>query len=159
MAKFYSMTKINHTMTNHALLKTLCLMAIAASLVGCVDAEALIQSRQKMAILARLEEIDLGEFRVTLPKPAEGADIAELCFHAFGLVANSDLEQVQEALDNQGVQFRHELLLAVRQLDVSDLEDPQLEALRSHIEDVMNAALPGEPLQSVGFYSFAYANF
>jgi len=146
-------------MTYHALLKALCCIVVATSFVGCFDAEALIQSRQKAAILARLEEIDLGEFRVTLPKPAEGASIAELRFHVFGRVANSDLDRVQEVLENQGSQFRHELLLAVRQLNVSDLEDPQLQALRSHIEDVMNGVLPGEPLQSVGFYRFAYANF
>jgi len=146
-------------MTCHALLKILCLTVVAASLAGCIDAEALIQSRQKMAILARLEEIDLGEFRVTLPKPAKGAKVAELRFHVFGRVANSDLEQVEEVLENQGPEFRHELLMAVRHLNVSDLEDPQLQALRSHIENVMNDVLPGEPLQSVGFYRFSYANF
>jgi len=180
------MPEINHTMTCHSLLrayprtlregasgreflnntkvlgravKTLCLLVVAISSAGCFDAEALVHSRQKMAVLARLEEIDLGEFRVTLPKPAAGASIAELRFHVFGRVANSDLDRVQKALENQGPQFRHELLLAVRQLQVSDLEDPQLQTLRSHIENVMNDALSGEPLQSVGFYSFAYANF
>jgi hypothetical protein len=136
-----------------------CLPAIGLLLSGCFDAEAMIDARRKIAILARLEEVDLGEFRLTLPRPAQSADMAEIQFHAFGQVANRDLDKVTEALETHGPELRHRLLLAARQLELENIEDPQLDLLRSQIAAVINETLPGEPLQSVGFYRFGYYNF
>jgi hypothetical protein len=119
----------------------------------------MIDARRKIAILARLEEVDLGEFRLTLPRPVQSADMAEIQFHAFGQVANRDLVKVTEALETHGTELRHRLLLAARQLELENIEDPQLDLLRSQIAAVINETLPGKPLQSVGFYRFAYHNY
>jgi len=126
---------------------------------GCFDAEAMVNARRKVAILARLEEVDLGKFRLTLPRPAQSDSMAEIQFHAFGQVANRDLEKVNMALETHGTELRHRLLLAARQLDMKDIEDPRLDLLRTQIATVVNETLPGKPLQSVGFYRFAYHNF
>jgi len=128
-------------------------------LSGCFDADAMIESRRKIAILARLEEVDLGKFRLTLPRPVESADMAEIQFHAFGQVANRDLDKVSEALQTHGPELRHRLLIAARQLEFENIEDPQLDLLGSQIATLINETLPGDPLQSVGFYRFAYHNF
>jgi len=128
-------------------------------LSGCFDAEAMIGDRHKIAILARLEEVDLGKFRLTLPRPVQSSDIAEIQFHAFGHVANRDLGEVTEAIETYGPELRHRLLLAARQLQLGNIEDPRLDLLRTQIAAVFNETLPGEPLQSVGFYRFDYYNF
>jgi len=128
-------------------------------LVGCFDSSEMIEARRKVAILARLEEVDLGKYRLTLPQPVQTTEMAEIEFHAFGQVANRDLDQVTEALETYGPELRHRLLLAARQLDLKDIEDAQLDLLRNQIADVINETLPGKPLQSVGFYRFGYYNF
>jgi len=127
--------------------------------VGCFNSSEMIEARRKVAILARLEEVDLGKYRLTLPQPVQTTEMAEIEFHAFGQVANRDLDQVTEALETYGPELRHRLLLAARQLDLKDIEDAQLDLLRSQIADVINETLPGKPLQSVGFYKFGYYNF
>ena len=128
-------------------------------LTGCFDSSAMIDARRKVAVLARLEEIDLGKFRLTLSQPVQSDAMAEIHFHAFGQIANRDLEQVTDALETYGPELRHRLLLATRAFKLEDLEDAKLERLRTQIATVINETLPGEPLQSVGFYKFAYHNF
>ncbi len=132
---------------------------VCLSLVGCFDADAMIEARRKVAILARLEEVDLGEYRLTLPQPVQSTEMAEVQFHVFGQVANRDLDQVTEALETYGPELRSRILLAARKLSLKDLEDAQLELLRTEIVDVVNETLPGEPLQSIGLYSLNYYNF
>ncbi len=128
-------------------------------LAGCFDADALIEARRKIAVLARLEEVDLGKFRLTLSRPYQNDEMAEIQFHAFGQVANRDLDQVTDSLETYGPELRHRLLMAARQLKLEDLEDARLDLLRTQIANVINETLPGEPLQSVGFYQFSYYNF
>ena len=127
-------------------------------LVGCFDAESMVEARRAVAIKARLEEVDLGEFRVTLPRPPETNEVAEISFHVFGHVANRDLRMVQDALETHGPELRHKLLLATRQLGMEEIEDPQLQSLRNYVAEVINETLPGDPLQFVGFYRFSFSN-
>jgi len=135
-------------------------VVIAAQLllVGCFDAASLIEQRRAITIQNRLEEVDLGEFRVSLPQPPETVEAAEIYFHVFGQVANRDIDRVQESLEKQGPELRHRLLLAVRQLDVQDIRDPPLTALRNQIASMVNESLSDKPVQSVGFYKFRYSN-
>jgi len=126
--------------------------------VGCFDAEAMLDSRRAVAIRVRLEEVDLGEFRVSLPQPIATVEAAEINFHVFGQVTNRDLGKVEEALEELGPELRHRLLLSIRKLTAEDIQDPPLTALRAHIAEVVNETLPGEPLLSVGFYRFGFSN-
>ena len=135
-----------------------CALVGCLLLVGCLDADAMIEARQDIAIQARMEEVDLGEFRISLPQPSQTTEAAEVYFHAFGQVVNRDVKKVRKTLESSGPELRHRLLLATRQLTVQDLEDPPLTALRSQIAEVINETLPDEPLQSVGFYRFVFSN-
>ncbi len=134
------------------------LVLASAQMLGCYDAKALISSRQEIAIRTRLEEVDLGEFQVSLPRPVEKAESPEIHIHVFGQVANRDLDTVEDALDKHGPEIRHQLLLVTRQLTAQELEDPLLTSLRTNIVSVVNKMLPGEPLQSVGFYRLTLSN-
>ncbi len=134
------------------------MIVVCLPLVGCFDAESLIEERRAIAMRDRLEEVDLGEFQVSLPQPSETMEAAEIFFHVFGQVANRDMKKVRKSLEELGPEFRHRLLLAVRQLALEDIQDPPLTTLRKQIADMVNESLPGEPLQSVGFYRFGYSN-
>lgn len=119
----------------------------------------MINARREIAILTRLEEIDLGEYRLTLSRPVQSTEMAEIQFHAFGQVAHRDRNKVTDAIATYGPELRHKLLMAARKLELQDLEDAELDLLRDEIAQVFNELLPGKPLQSVGFYEFGYYDF
>jgi hypothetical protein len=123
---------------------------------GCFNAEAMIEARRAIAIRKRLAEVDLGKFRVTLPRAVEHTESPELHFHVFGQVANRDLDGIEEMLEKSGPEIRHDVLIVARTMTMEDLEDPKLAELRSRIAQVVNDSLEGEPVQAVGFYRFGY---
>ena len=118
----------------------------------------MIEKRRAIAILTRLEEVDLGEFRISIPRPSEEVTAAEIYFHAFGQVENRDIKRVHASLEKYGPELRHRMLIASRSLAIADLKDPNLKQLRKNIAQTVNENLEGDPLQSVGFYNFRYSN-
>jgi hypothetical protein len=135
------------------------LLLASLTSVGCFNAEAMIEARRVIAIRTRLVEVDLGEFRVTLPHAAQRTESSELHFHVFGQIANRDLKKIEQSLEKSGPEIRHDVLMAARLMSVDDLEDPKLAKLRDHIVQVVNESLEGEPVREVGFYRFGYMNF
>lgn len=128
---------------------------MAASLPGCFDGGALLDAQEEVTNLVRLEEIDLGEFRITLPHaPGEpGGAVVEL--HAFGKVELRDRDAVAEALGLNAPELRYRILLLVRSLSRKQLEEPRLQSLREAIAKLANASLEKPSIKSVGFYKFA----
>lgn len=127
-------------------------------LAGCYDAKALVDARRAVAVRARLVEVDLGEFRITLPGPYTERKRAEIHFRAFGQVANRDLKLIKETLEKNGPDLQNRLLMVVRQMKMREIQEPSLNTLRSSIASAINDTLPGDPLQSVGFYHFGFVN-
>jgi hypothetical protein len=128
------------------------------ALGGCYDAEALIKTRREIAIKARLVEVDLGNFRITLPGPYTERKRAEIHFRAFGQVANRDLKLVRATLAKNGPDLQNRMLLVVRKMKMHEIQEPRLTTLRESLASAINDTLPGDPLQSVGFYSFGFIN-
>lgn len=135
-----------------------CLLACQAALVGCYDAEALVKARREIAIKARLVEVDLGEFRITLPGPYMERKRAEIHFRAFGQVSHRDLRLVRATLAKNGPDLQNRMLLVVRRMKMQEIQEPRLTTLRESLASAINDTLPGEPLRSVGFYSFGFVN-
>lgn len=127
-----------------------------ASTLGCFNADKLIEAQRAVAMRTRLEEVDLGKFRVTLPHAEDRSENAELHFHVFGQVANRDVDVVETALEESGPEIRHRMLIAAREMTTEQLEDPELTALRTSFVEVVNQSLKDKPVQSVGFYKFSY---
>lgn len=134
-------------------------LAMCVTLPGCYDAKALIDARREIAIRAKLVEVDLGAYRVTLPKPFTELERAEVNFHAFGQIAHRDLQKAKKTLDEVAPDLRHRLLLAVRQMRMSEIADPSLDSLRTSIAEAVNEMVEGDPVKSVGFYSFTFSNY
>lgn len=129
------------------------------ALAGCFDADRLIESRRLTAIRAKLQEVELGEFHVTLPQGKNYDHTTELHFRVFGRVATRDAEAVAEVVENYQPQIRDQMLVATRELHREDIEEPKLIALRETIAEVVNGFLEEQPVQSIGFYTFRYAVF
>lgn len=140
------------------LVAMICCAVNCVALAGCYDAQALVAARRAVAVRSRLVEVDLGEFRITLPGPYTERKRAEIHFRAFGQVANRDLKLVKKTLEKNGPDLQNRLLFVVRQMNLREIQEPSLETLRGSIAGAINDTLPGDPLQSVGFYSFGFVN-
>ncbi len=140
------------------LLAAIIVVLQAVGLSGCYDTKALVDARRAVAVRARLVEVDLGEFRITLPGPYTERKQAEIHFRAFGQVAHRDLKLIRETLEKNGPDLQNRLLMVVRQMKMREIQEPSLTALRSSIATAINDTLPGDPLQSVGFYHFGFVN-
>lgn len=128
---------------------------------GCFDAEALLETQRSAARLDELQEVDLGKYRISLAQDAENPQIkiAEVFFHAFGRIPYRDLQPARRSLEEHRADFEHQILLAIRELQVEQLEDPELSELRQTILNAVNHTIPGAPIESIGFYSFGFSNF
>ena len=124
---------------------------------GCFDSQALTQAKLEQAERMELEAVDLGKFRMTLPKGPGSAAAAAIEFHAFGQVAKRDLKAVEKEIAHDAAELRNHMLIAVRSLNSSDFEDPDLTALRKAIARIVNEELEGDPVENVGFTSLRFA--
>ena len=98
------------------------------------------QEVQSTALTTSLAEIDLGEFRTTLPRdPNTHIHVVEL--HIFGTVPRSRLSEVKKQIKADGYRVRHEMLAAVRRGTVMSFAEPNLALRRNRIEKVVNDML------------------
>jgi hypothetical protein len=130
------------------------LLAVAAP--GCYDRDAIVEARHEETKLVPLKEIDVGEFRITLPHSpgAPGGGVVE--FHAFGQVAARDSDDVAGALALNAPELRYRVLLLVRSLTRQELDEPTLTTLRAGIAEVANSALDKKRIKNIGFYRFSF---
>jgi len=128
-------------------------------LSGCYDVQALVEARHDSENCVQFVEVDLGNFRVSLPQPSATTETAEIHFRAFGRVSSDDVEVVREMLNHHRPKLEHRILLAIRRLDSTEFEDPKLQTLRKVLADAVNQPLANSPIESVGFYSFGFSNY
>ena len=137
-------------------LATLTLAAAVTATVGCYDGAALLSAHRSETNRTLLDEIDMGEFRISLPPPQGEAGAGVVEFHVFGQVTRRDREQVAKLLTQNEPEWRRRMLLLVRGLSPAELGEPKLEGLRGEIVAAANAALAKELVKSVGFYRFSF---
>jgi flagellar basal body-associated protein FliL len=123
---------------------------------GCFDRSALEQAQQQETDLVRAAEIELGEFRITLPHEPGTRARGVVEFKAFGRVAARDRDKVAKALAMTGPELRYRVLMAVRALTPKQLEEPTLQTLRGQLVKLANASLDKQVITSVGFYKFTF---
>ncbi|HMO86916.1 MAG TPA: hypothetical protein PKC18_18570 [Lacipirellulaceae bacterium] len=136
-----------------------CLLAVAlaaAPTPGCYDGSALLQARRTETQGAQLEEIDLGQYRISLPRaPSDiGASIVE--FHIFGQTSRRDRDKVTKFAAANAPELRRRILLLVRGLSPDELDDPKLLVLRQGILTAVNEALDVKSVKRVGFYHYSF---
>jgi hypothetical protein len=144
-------------MPNTSRLPRWILAVVVTAPVGCYDGAVLLTAHRGETDTNSLDEIDLGEFRISLVAPRGEADAGLVEFHVFGQVARRDRDEVAELLAKNEPEWRRRILLLVRGLVASELDEPKLETLRSGIHAAANAALATELIKSVGFYRFSFA--
>ena len=131
-------------------------VAVAVATAGCYDAESLIAKVNDEASRMRLEEVELGVYRTTLPRTSDSMATVTLELELFGFIAKKDVPDAQVRLSEAESLMRHDILVAVRQSTADEFADPELQAVRTRVLQVANDLLEGEPIQSIGLKSMTY---
>ena len=126
--------------------------------IGCYDGEQLVELARAEAIRTRLEEVDLGTYRTTMPRDAVTASVTEMEFRVFGNVPRYRIPEIEEQLETEGYRIRYATLTALRQAAPEDLADPGLTVLRERIAEVANEILKEGAIDSVGFADIRFVH-
>ncbi len=130
----------------------LALLGLAAACAGCYDGEKILQRVRNDAIKTRHEEIDLGEFRVTLPQDPKNNEMTEVVLHVFGSSVRYRLNSIRRRLEAEEFLLRQAVLEAIRNTTNEDLADPRLTLLRERLLAAVNSVLDDKPVESIGFH-------
>ena len=121
---------------------------------GCYNGDALVERIRSRAISTRLEEIDLGHIRVTLPRDAQIDETVEMHVHLFAHAARHKIDDLKEELELKSFLINDELLTTFRNFTSEDLADPELNRVRDSVLATMNELLDEPVLSSLGLYDF-----
>jgi hypothetical protein len=129
----------------------LCL--IAAS--GCYDRQELVARA-----LARVPddhgvELDLGRYRVTLPRVDGQPGVTTLELEVAATVDRKSARKMEKQLEEVRTSMQHATLLALRQCNPNELVEPSLASLRQRIAEETEAFLTVAPIEAIALRSFA----
>jgi flagellar basal body-associated protein FliL len=130
----------------------LTLLGAAVACTGCYDGEKILRRARNDAIKTRLEEVDLGEFRVTLPQDPKNNEMTEVVLHVFGSSVRYRIAAIKRRLEDEEFLLRQAILEAIRNTTNEDLADPRLTLLRDRLLAAVNSVLDDKPVESIGFH-------
>lgn len=133
------------------LLIGVCLIATA----GCYSGERLIEQVRMRSIRTRLDEVEIGSFRVTLPPDSTG-DLSEIDVRVFGEAARYRISELEKELAEKRPLLGDLATRMLREVDQQELIDPDLTSLRERLLATVNSVLDGEPIHAVGFYDVSF---
>lgn len=140
----------------------LCWLALCgagcAVLGGCYDAHALIEQVRADAIRNRLDEVDLGTYRTTMPRDPHTNALVEMELQLFGTVPQYRIGAIERQLQTEGYRLRYEILAAIRQATADELIEPDLAGLRGRLTQVVNQVLTKAPVKTIGIENFRILN-
>ena len=134
----------------------LCWTLIALLISGCGKPyEKPQKSAQEMPNALEPVEIDLGQFDFTIPNAKTNSTIL-VDFHAFVKLPRYKSYELTPVLESHASRFRHDVLLRVRKLTRTALNDPDLAQVRAELRASLDALLSENKIQQVGFYHFRF---
>ncbi len=117
---------------------------------GCYDSEALVERVRNKALRTRLDEVELGSFRVTLPRDTNSGEMTEIDIHLFAESQRYKINEIQDEIQAKQALVQDEALRTLRDATRKELIDPQLRGLRERLLESINVLIEGEPLVSIG---------
>lgn len=123
---------------------------------GCYTHNSLIERVRSRAIRLRIEEVEIGEFRVTLPRNDRTSELTEVDLRIFGLSPRYKINEIERELEEREYAIRDNTLKVLRNLTHDDLVDPDLDTIRDQLLVLYNQLLDEEPLEGLGFYNVRF---
>ncbi|MFV1965152.1 MAG: hypothetical protein ACC628_06985 [Pirellulaceae bacterium] len=102
-----------------------------------------------------VEEIDLGEYSITVSQPNSSLAV-RVDFHMWGTVLEEDIREIKSMMDRHIHRFRDQVLVEVRNSEPADLADPGLALIKRRILEKSNDLFDEPILRSIMFSQFSY---
>ena len=124
-------------------------MSVALS-AGCYDSRALVEQVRTDALRSQTHEVDLGEYRTTMPRDPDTATLTEIELHLYGTVPQYRIPAIEKQLKADGYKLRYDTLVAIRKTTSEELAEPNLGQLRARLTQVANNVLEDAPIKTIG---------
>jgi len=125
--------------------------ALAATcLAGCYNSGALLKEVRSHALRSETHEINLGQFRTTMPRNANTNVLTEIELRLFGTVPQYKISAINKQLSADAAKLRFETIKAIRETTADELGEPSLGKLRARLMLVANGVIKDAPIQSIG---------
>jgi flagellar basal body-associated protein FliL len=131
-------------------------LVVSASSVGCYNSEKLVARVRNHAIRSRVDEVKLGQYRVTLPRNPLTGEMSEVDVRVYGETLRYKINELEDELKSRAPEIEDHTLKVLRETTREELADPELTDLRTRLLASMNEVLTGEPLKSIGFYEVRF---
>ncbi len=102
-----------------------------------------------------MTEQDLGNYSVTAFQPTSNTTL-RIDFHLFGSIIDEDADEFQKLFTRSEHRFREQVIVTVRNSEITDLTDPGLGLIKRKILEKTNRLLGKALLQSVVFSEFSF---
>lgn len=124
-----------------------CLATLA--LPGCYNSGQMIERARNSALATRLEEVDLGSYRITLPLNESTGSRTELVLELVGTARRYRTGDIEKRVESQRFLLRQGTIAAARLTTPQELADPQMTDLRKRLLEVTNAVLGDDAIDSL----------
>ncbi|MCO6044006.1 hypothetical protein NG895_08805 [Aeoliella sp. ICT_H6.2] len=133
--------------------KHLVLLSVIGCLAtaGCYDGKRLVEAARNQAIRTRLDEVDLGEYRTTLPRYDADSSAMEIVVELYGTAIRYKIPDVEKTIEQDDYRLRQAVIIALRRTTAAEIADPHLTTFRERLLTVVNAELGETPIESLGF--------
>ena len=131
-------------------------LALGVSSVGCFNGEKLVARVRNHAIRSRVDEVKLGQYRVTLPRNRLTGEMSEVDVRVFGETLRYKINEIEDELKSRAPEIEDHTLRILRETTREELADPELTDLRARLLASMNEVLTGAPLKSVCFHEVRF---
>ena len=129
--------------------------ALLSTLGGCYDGAAMVARISQRASDDHREEIELGAYQVTLPRPEDDPVATTLRVELVAAIHREHAPAIKEQLEEVQTRLRHATILALRQTDRGELLEPELQSLHDRVATTTEQFLTAAPIESIAFRSFA----
>ncbi len=121
----------------------------ALALPGCYNSGQMVERARNRALATRLEEVDLGSYRITLPFDELSGARTELVLELVGTARRYRTGDIENRVESQRCLLRQGTIAAARLTTPEELADPQMAALRARLLAVTNDVLGDDAVDTL----------
>lgn len=139
--------------TLYCLLPTACCLL----LTGCYDSAEMLQRVRNAALKQQLEEVDLGQYQVSLPRRLDSGEAVEIAIHMVGQLPRYRVKEVSKLLEEKLFLIRSETVMTLRNCPPEELTEPSLAQLKARLLKLTNDALGEKLVEDVVLREFGFS--
>ncbi|MGL4512225.1 MAG: hypothetical protein ACRCT8_03985 [Lacipirellulaceae bacterium] len=125
-----------------------------APLAGCYNGKVLVARARSHATSSRIEEIELGSFRVTLPRDNRTTHTPVVEVRLFGEAPLRTRKEIEKQIKDRAFLVNDRAMTTLRKATLEELHEPSLDRLRARLLEAVNGSLEGAPLLAVGISDY-----